>query len=232
MKNRLIFLTAILLILLPFKVDAAGLCTSKKYGELKSEAYHSKISYELKFDAEHKAYFDVTIFNVSKDIVVIFNDVDYESDNENKISINKMLDGGKTYEFKFYGGYDSACIEEYLSTKTLTLPKYNYYSERNECIEYVKFPLCGKYYDGEIPNDNYFNEKLQEYINSLKPVEPEQEEEEELTWLQEIIKIYTDNLIISIAITAVIVIGVIALIIRKIVRKKNRIKLDLKEFDI
>ena len=143
-----------------------------------------------------------------------------------------MLEGGRTYEFKFYGGYDSACVEEYLYIRKLEIPKYNYYSEKDACIEYEEFPLCGKYYSGDIPSDEYFNEQLQAYIDSLKPSPKPEEPEEELSLFEELVKFYTEHLIFTVPITAALVLAVVVVVIRKTIRKKNRVKLDLKEFDI
>ena len=47
MKNKLIIITLFLIMILPMKANAAGLCTSKKYSNLKSLAYKTNISYEL-----------------------------------------------------------------------------------------------------------------------------------------------------------------------------------------
>lgn len=231
MKNKVLLLFVFLLLIIPRTVNAE-LCTSKKYGDLKRKAYNAQVSWELKFDAANTAYFEVNVFNLDKDVILIFNDVDYEADSEGKVYIPTMLEGGKTYEFKFYGGYDSACVEEYLYTRKVDIPKFNYYSQREECIEYEEFPLCGKYYKGEIPSDEYFEEELEEYINILKPEPKPEEDEEELNLFEKIIDFYVKHLIITVPITALVVLVVVIVIIRKTIRKKNRVKLDLKEFDI
>ena len=231
MKNKILYLLALLLLIIPFKVDAV-LCTSKAYGDLKRKAFNAQVSWELKFDANHQAYFEATVFNLDKDIILIFNDVDYEPTDGSTVVIPTMLEGGRTYEFKFYGGYDSACVEEYLYIRKLEIPKYNYYSEKDACIEYEEFPLCGKYYSGDIPSDEYFNEQLQAYIDSLKPSPKPEEPEEELSLFEELVKFYTEHLIFTVPITAALVLAVVVVVIRKTIRKKNRVKLDLKEFDI
>ncbi len=231
MKNKILLLFVFLLLIIPSTVNAE-LCTSKKYGDLKRKAYNAQISWELKFDESNTAYFEATVFNLDKDIILIFNDANYEADSEGKVYIPTLLDDGQTYEFKFYGGYDSACVEEYLYTRKVDIPKFNYYSQREECIEYEEFPLCGKYYKGEIPSDEYFSKELEKYINSLKPTPEPEEEEEELGLFEKIIDFYVEHLIFTVPTTALIILAVVVIIIRKTIRKKNRVKLDLKEFDI
>ena len=38
-------------------------------------------------------------------------------------------------------------------SKRLTLPTYNIYSEREECIEYEEFKYCNQWYKGKIESD-------------------------------------------------------------------------------
>lgn len=229
-KSRLIILIFVMLLVLPLNVDAAGLCTSKKLSDLKMKAYNSELVYELKFDDYHNSYFLVTIYNVDKDVLLIFNSSIYLPDSNGKIAIETALQGGNNYEFKMYGGYDTDCVEEFLYKKTIKIPKYNVYSEREECIEYEEFPLCNKWYSGEISGDEFFLKQLNAYIDSLKKTEPEKKEEiVEKNIFEKIIDFYVKYIVICLPITIIIVGVVVFFIVRRLIRRKNRVKIKFEE---
>ena len=125
-----------------------------------------------------------------------------------------------------YGEYGYACVGEFLYSKKVKLPKYNKYSEYDDCIEYEEFPLCNKWYDGEIDNDDYFYQKLEEYKNSLKPAEKPANVKEEKNLFQKIIDFYMDNIAFTLPITIILALIIIVLIIRKIIIKRKRVKID------
>ncbi len=165
MKKKKIIFIIFLLMLSITKVNAADLCTSAKYSNLKKKAASIKAEWELNFDESHKAYFTIKLTNVDKDLLLKQNEIIYTPE-DGEITINNMFDGGNTYELKIYGGYETSCVEEYIYTKNIKVPMYNYYSEYKECEENKEFKLCDKYYDGVIENDTEFYEKLNEYLKS------------------------------------------------------------------
>ena len=61
---------------------------------------------------------------MNKDVLLKFGDAVYEAnDDGSQFIINTVLEGGNTYEFKFYGGYDNPCVEEYIYTKEINYSK-------------------------------------------------------------------------------------------------------------
>lgn len=228
MKKR--FIISILLIsLLGFiKVEAADICTSSKYTSLKREAYKVELSWELKFDEKKNYYFQVNVLNMNENVLLIFNDTVYEGQKDGApFLINTPLEGGNTYEFKFYGGYSNPCSEEYLYTKNLNLPKYNKYSELEECIEYEEFPLCNKWYSGDIKDEEYFLEQLEIYKKSLEPTQKPEPNIDNRNIFEKIIDFYIDNLIITLPITIALVILIAVIVIIRVVRSKKRVKINL-----
>ena len=226
MKREKIIISIIVFIsvfLIGIKVEA--LCTSKKFSNLKMTAYKTEVSYELKFDNNHNAYFELTVNNVDSSLLVKFNGQLYKPEN-GTVKIPSRVSGGITYEIKLYGGYDTGCKEEYLYTKKITLPKYNKYSEREECIEYEEFVMCNKWYAKEIVNDEAFEEELNKYKASLTEEEKEEKKEESKNIFEKIIEFYTDNKIITIPITIIIVGFILYKVVISIIRRKNRVKLD------
>ncbi len=225
-KNRLLLLLLIFLFFLPIKTKASNICTSTKFSNLKREAYKTQITYELKFDNKHNPYFEVTAYNVSNDIMIVFDGSEFVPDSNNQIKFVNYFEGGKKYEFRFYGGRNNSCVEEYVYTKKIELPNYNMYSEREECIEYEEFPLCNKWYKGEIKDENDFLDKLEEYKKTLVKEVEEVKKEETKSLFDQIIEFYTNNLILCVTITVFIVLAIIVIIIRLIVKRRKKIKLD------
>ena len=223
-KSRLIILIFVMLLVLPLNVDAAGLCTSKKLSDLKMKAYNSELVYELKFDNYHNSYFLVTIYNVDKDVLLIFNSSIYLPDSNGKIAIGTALQGGNNYEFKMYGGYDTDCVEEFLYKKTIKIPKYNVYSEKEECIEYEEFPMCNKFYSKEIESEKVFYEKLEEY---KKNISGEKQKREKVNVIDQIFSFIEDHQVLCAAIGLILIVLVILIIVRKIRRRMKRTKIKM-----
>ena len=224
-KNKLLIITFIVFLFcfIP-KVDAV-LCTRGEYSNLKSLAFEAEASYELKFDKDNNHYYQITIKNVNKDIMVKFNGTFYEPEN-GTITISDRIVGGADYDINLYGGYNTECVEEFLYGTTIQIPKYNVYSEKDECIEYEEFYMCNKWYQGEIRSDAHFDEELNKYIQSLEKKESEEKITKEKSFFQKVIDFYTDNLKITLPITILIVLLIVYKIVVSIIKRKNRIKLD------
>lgn len=225
MKKNKVLIIAIFLLIFCFTTKVDALCSTKRYNNLKMIAYKAEPSYELKFDSNHRHYFEVTVNNVDKDILVNYNGAMYEPV-DGVVKIGSKLSGGTSYEIKLYGGYNTHCIEEYLYTKKITIPKYNPYSEKDECIEYEEFPLCNKWYSGSIANEEEFMNQLNAYIISLRTDEKEEVPVKEKGLFEKIIDFYVNNLIITLPITILIVLFIVYKIVVKIIRRKRRIKLE------
>jgi len=192
----------------PEKIDAA-ICTKSIYAELKEKASNIKADWELKFDEKENHYFVVNLSNIDKDLMLIFAGNVYEP-KDGKINMTIPLEGGKNYEFKFYGAYYHPCVEEYVYTKNLKIPKYNTYSKLDECKKYSDWELCDEWYQGEIEDYDDFYLKLEEYkkkIESGEIVPKSKKEEKKIT------------LIILIVI---ILISIISFVLYKVIDKKKK----------
>ena len=230
---RILFFFLIVLLLQTFpyeKVDAAReLCTSDVLSEMRAKAYKTTFSYELKFDSENVAYFEISYANLSEGIEIRYGENVYSYDEKNPTGTIKTSfpNTGETYDIGLYAEYGYPCVGELLYTKKVTLPKYNKYSELEDCIEYEEFPLCNKWYKGEIENEDYFYEKLNEYIDSLKEIVEEKQIKKKETLIQKILRLYVENLIITLPMTILIFIFILFKVIKNIIRKRNRIKIDI-----
>lgn len=228
--KKLLFAIVLFLMFIP-SVNAANICTATKYNNLKAKAFNVNLSYELKFDANHKAYFEVTVMNMTEDLILVFNNVTYEVKDNNPFLIQTRLEGGNSYNFNFYGGYNGPCVEEFIYTKTVRLPVYNVYSEREECIEYEEFPLCNKWYQKEIVSDNAFLDALELYKESLNKKDPVDLDEDNRNIFQKIFDFYMDSLLLQI-VSVVLIIGIIYVVVKKSIDRKKRVKIDNDEFKL
>ena len=206
------------------------ICTSNEQSKLTSKAHKIEFTYTLKFNDKNEAYFEVMYVNLQPGLEIRYGENTYTySDEESSGTIkNSFQNTGLTYEFEIYAAYGYPCVGELLYTKTLKLPKYNKYSEYDQCIEYEEFPMCHKWYEGEIENEKYFLDKLEEYKKSLeKPIEKPPVVEEEKNIFEKFIDFYVSNLIISLPVTILIIVSIVFVVIRNIVRRKNRVKIDI-----
>ncbi|MBR1385552.1 MAG: hypothetical protein IJ568_01840 [Bacilli bacterium] len=163
MKKILIYIL-LLLVILPLTVHAEQLCIKKVYEELAAKVNEVEIKMTEKDDQ-----IEVEVTNVDKDLMIYYNGNTYEPiDGKVTIIMDKTTNN---YDLKFYGGYDHACVEEYIATKRL----YNKYSEKDECNGNEEWELCQKEYDGYIKDDEEFEEKLNEYLKSDEKKEIESE---------------------------------------------------------
>lgn len=168
MKKRysfIIFLFVMALLIIPSMKVNAGLCTQKVYDGLAARAKKVTAEWNLYFDNNKQPYFKVKLGNIDSDLMIIFNEYNYVPIN-GEVEINEYLMGGDIYKFKVYGGYDTDCVEEFLYAKSVKIPKYNSYSEKEECKDNPEWKLCDKFYEGKIENDQDFYDKLNQYINS------------------------------------------------------------------
>lgn len=229
MKNRLKFILIVfaLIFVLPLKVNAVGICPAKQISKYRTDAQKIKFSYELYKVEEEQGLFYVTATNVNPNIVIEFEGIEYRASNDStSIKIEETFLQNREYKFNIRTNDDlDICPRAYLTTKTIKTPKYNPYSELDVCIEYEEFPLCHKYYSGEIKDYNEFNTKLKEFINDTKSDIPPVKDDRNI--FQILIDLYMDNIEISVAITTLIVLIILLHIGRKIYRKSKRIKIDM-----
>lgn len=226
----LAFIFSVLLINVPVDVNAARvLCTSSTLSKMRSKAYGVKFDYEFVYDKNVGHYFKIHISNLTEELEVEYGGLTYSyNPDKSVITMIPMFDGGATYEFKIYAAYGYPCVGELLYTKSLKVPKYNSYSEYEECIEYEEFPLCNKWYQGDIPNQAYFYKSLNEYKETLiVDVPVEDEKESPPTIIEKILAFYVDNLIVTLPVTLIVIGGIIFVVVRSVIKKKNRVKIDI-----
>ena len=213
MNKKCIFIILLLLFISFPKVNASNICTQSKYNDLRTKAASIKAEWELVSEND-EYYFIVTLSNVDKDLMIKFNQTYYEPEN-GTIRLDARLSGGETYNLQFYGGYNHSCVEEYIYTKKMSIPKYNKFSKMKECETYKDWELCDEWYSGVILDEEDFYYKLEQYKNKIASGE---------------IKIEEKNVInpIVVCVAIVIVLGV-AGYIGYVAKKKNKPKKKVKK---
>ena len=222
----------LLLLLIPLNVHAANICNASRHNALKVKAHKVDLSYELKFDEAHNPYFEITVMNMTDELLLKFDGTTYKATETGMFVIDDKLEGGNTYKFNFYGGYGNVCVEQFIYSKSLKLPKYNIYSEREECIEYEDFPLCNKWYSKEIGSDNDFLLALETYKDSLEENKPIDLDSDNRTIFERIIDFYLDYLIVTLPLTILVIAGITFLIVKKIIKNRKRVKLNNENFKL
>lgn len=105
--------------------------------------------------------FIIEINNLTENLKVKIDDGDfirYDKTDNGKLILNGVESGIK----KIY--IYSVKVPTYLKTITVNIPKYNYYSEREECngISKEELDVCDKWYKYEL-NETTFLKKINEY---------------------------------------------------------------------
>ena len=201
----------------------AYLCTNRKINELLSKARNIKANYELKTNEDGGKYFRIKISGLTKDLILNLNDLNYsyEQYGDTFYTLDNIPSTGGNYVLKFYGGLEHACAEQFITRKNIKIPKYNLYSELDQCVEYEEFPLCAKYYEGEIKSSFDFNEQLQKWIDDNK-VEYEIVEQ---SFFDKIRNYIEDNQLLVAIVSIVIIAIIIIIIILKLYKRSKRQKI-------
>ena len=233
MKRKIIFNIFVILLLFLFvfnctKVKAA--CSTEEKNKLIQLAYNVKFDYELlPNEGNNDRSFSLTISNLTKDLEVRYSYSTYKYDEKSKtpgiIKMDEYFAGGITHKIKIYSSSSATCKSIFLTTKYVSIPKFNPYFETDDCKKYPDFKLCNMWYEGDITRSE-FKEKLETYIKDLNKEEQTQTKivNGDNTLFETIKRIIRSNLPATIILSSTILIGTVFLVMH---RKKRRIKLDL-----
>ena len=162
--KSLIRIGLFVMLLVPLKAN--GACTVDDKMRYSSLATNITTSYNYR-EENGSAYFDVTIHNVHRDLVVVDTATNkrYESNNNslNNFTITNLKDGSN-YSFKVYAK-SGDCSYRLFNTLYVTTPKYNKYYSDSVCLGASDYLLCQKW--AEIGNITYdeFKKQVIEFKN-------------------------------------------------------------------
>ena len=191
-----------------------GGCTYSEVSRLKSLINNINISYDYHIK-NNKAYFDITINNIPKDVYFVDSETKkkyyYSNTTNGEITIKDQT--GSSGSYKFYSAL-SKCEGIYLNTKYYKLPIYNVYYGDKLCEDIPEYSLCQKW-----ANVGYSRSKFEKMVYEYKKGEPPIDEEKpeikyEKSWLDNIIDIYAKYYYMFL-IGVILICGLIILLRRK-----------------
>jgi len=223
-KNIYLLILLMMLILAPLKVNALPICTASKIQEYIDLANKVVFKYEYVKD-DDGYYFLIKASNVDKKLVIIYNKEEYTGLGEGgSITFGNHFEDNQTYRFKIVVSPGLTCSDETATSRIVKIPKFNIYSETDLCLEYEEAPMCGRYYNGNFANYEEFQATLLKYIEKLKNSGINQYKDERNIF-QKFIDFYVDHIEISVAITLILIALLTYYVIRKLIRRKQRVKL-------
>jgi len=209
------------------------ICGEKNKSELENKVSKIKLTYELITEVSKEeeedglgGYFRVKVTNFSENIYIKIDGYEYHFKDvgESFNLSNRFPYGGGKVKLDFYGEDGHPCKSHYISSKTITLPKYNVFSELEECLEYEEFALCNRYYKGSIESKEDFLKKLEEYKNNIKN---NKSEKQKFDIIDRIFSFIEDNQLLCASIAFIIAGIIIFFVVKKIIRAKNRTKIKM-----
>lgn len=230
-KVRNLFLILIALFLLPnIKVEAASTCTTQEKNNLIQLAYNIKIDYELLPNmGDDNRPFKLTISNLTPNMEVHYDESIYKYDTVGEgngngiIKMSETFVGGKSYKIGIYSSKKSVCGETFLTSRYISIPKFNAFSEQEECKTYPDFKYCNKWYEGTITKET-FKKELEKYKTNANDTKTEEKiKKEKDTIFKKINDLIKQNLILTI-VSSITIVAIVVIIIRK--HNKKKIKID------
>ncbi len=226
-KKILFTLSFIFILLLTVPNVKAATCTTKELNNLKQLATNINFSYELYDDTiteDHQYYFNVLAINFIKEFY-ISDSFGFEYRYDESLNINGIRTLRAALEntrikFDIYASGNTNCADTKILSKEITLPYFNDYSLREECVGIEDFPLCQRYYSGYIESEEYFLKQVAKYKNDNTNIKNDNN-----IW-DYIVEFVSNNLVLVVSISGVLLLIIIILVIRYFVnRKKIKIKI-------
>ncbi len=160
-KLKYIFI-ALAFWLIPNVVQVQAECSYERTAELSRIASNLQFSYEYEMHDTGDPTFTVTINNLTDDIYVVDNyGVVFSGTGE---KTQNYLNGAEP-KFIVYSN-DSDCYGEKLLTSYLNLPKYNWYSQEDICLQNSEYELCAIWYDVSDIDPDQFESLVENYEKS------------------------------------------------------------------
>ncbi len=208
----------------------AETCSNKELNSLKEKAINIKVTYDLydsTYNENHLYYFNVLITNFDKDFYIVDSDGQefkyMENLEDNGVRVLRSVKEGTKYDFTLYTSNETKCPDNKIITKSITLPYYNDYSQREECKGIEEFALCQKYYGGVIDSEDYFKTQVEKYRKSLVD---NSNKKNDKSIVSIILAFITNNLLIVIP-SIIVIIVIVILVVIKTIKKKKRVKIKI-----
>ena len=168
--NKKIFIVSIIvmMIFIPIKIYA-DTCSA----DIQNEYYNKINNIKYSIDYVENNIYNITFYNIPDNVGISNMSGVPIIINNGEVTL-KSYEGGQNYTF-YYTIENLSCDMGIRFQKNVYIPKYNLYSEREECKleENADFKLCNPEYQGTI-TDESFERELNKYTDELnKDVEEE-----------------------------------------------------------
>lgn len=177
-KKIILFIVSLFIFPLNILAKSQITCDHDEFSNLRKYASNINISYNYYLD-NGEPYFNVVINNVPSNLYIQNEDTGqkyyYDDNNKGEIVISG-LHNVTSLKFASYSNIPT-CMDEALSIYYVSLPIYNKYADDPLCEENKNFRLCTRFLTSEVTRE-YFDEQIQEYIESKNKPATEEEKEE------------------------------------------------------
>ena len=173
-----ILFTITLLVINSISVKA-GICDKDNLDILKEHASKVSITYEMDNDyvnnngEKEKGMYKIIIKGLEEYTSIRIKELNvnesYTEENKGDITLTNIESGIKKINIYF-----DRC-DELLVTKTLNIPVFNKYSQREECINITDLDVCKENYKYQL-NESTFLKKIKEYNETKKQEQKDQKE--------------------------------------------------------
>lgn len=218
MKEIKRILFAITLLVINSISVKAGICDEDNLDILKEHASKVSITYEMDNDyvnnngEKEKGMYKIIVKGLEEYTSVRIKELNvnepYTEENKGDITLSNIESGVKKISIYF-----DRC-NELLITKTLNIPIYNKYSQREECIGITDLDVCKEDYRYQL-NESTFQKKIKEYNETKKLEEQEKKENKTSLFFNNIIKFLKDYYLYIICAIVVVVSITIYIVVRK-----------------
>ena len=216
MKNiKTIILVVILFLAVNVKAD--NMCDSKELSRLKELA--KKVEFDYGYEVkDDNAEFYIHAVNLNEDLRVLivkdyFNDDSREFEGEREATLNGFKSGEKVV-ITIRGFVANSCSGEVVLTKTIKLPYYNIFYNKDQCTGNEDFKFCKELIDVNLSKEEYHRQFKLYLENKAAQHKIEQEEQED------------DNTQLYIMIGAgVVILSIIVVMIIILLRQRKKNKL-------
>ena len=166
---RKIYLAILGIFIFFMTVNVEAACTRDEIRKYKDAA--NKVDFDYKLDSEVEAdryySFSISASNLNKYIYVSAPDGTnyfWSENDEDKMTSLSYYDNAKRIKFTIKTSAETNCPDTVLSSKTVTLPYYNDYSQYSVCQDIVDFSLCQRFKDtSHIKDDDEFMKAVEAY---------------------------------------------------------------------
>ena len=234
-------------------VRALSKCDSKEKSALNKEAVNIKVKYDIKEEklvppaneipAEFKddpedyffmvPYFKINILNLSDNFYITVKNK-YSTD-EKEQTINSSSNGIVSFDrkeiynlanlsFNIYSSNKTSCPDELIKTISLSLPRYNSFSEYEICEKIPDFDLCQKFV--MIPDRGITYKKFMEKAkNEVKKNEEKEETSKKPSFFEKLKNFLVRNyLYFIIGLVVIVIVAIVILIVIKYKHKNDKFR--------